>query len=304
MAEWNYRYAGLNIISALPLPEWAIFEQAGPPAEVDVRITLQSGRPGSISQPVDTWITPDEYCFSIPEAGDYRVARGREIIITPAAETGQAELRLFLLGTAWGALCYQRGLLALHTSVIRVNEQAIAFCGAAGAGKSSLAAGLVARGYPLIGDDLCCFDFAAGGPQVYPSAPRLKLWREALTNLGWQDDHLTRDHFRLDKFHKELAGCDAHKSVPVRALYLLEWGNLSLTRLTGLKALRRLVAAATYRPGLLEPLGRVGAYWEQCAQLARAVSIFELRRPRDWAMMTAAIDLLLQNWELPPPMIK
>nr|HMQ52593.1 hypothetical protein [Anaerolineae bacterium] len=200
MTCWNYRYAGLNVVSELPLSEWAIFEQVEPFADAHVRITLQSTRSGSISQPADVWITPDEYCFSIPETGDYRVARGREIIITPAPEAGQAELRLFLLGTAWSALCYQRGILALHASVIWVNEQAIAFCGPSGAGKSSLAAGFVARGYPLIGDDLCCFDFAAGGAQVYPSAPRLKLWREALTNLGWPGEHLPRDHFRFDKF--------------------------------------------------------------------------------------------------------
>ncbi len=297
----SYGYAGLKIISELPILEWAIFEQGAPWIEADVSIRLSHAQTPQ-AKSGEVWITPEEYCFSVPETGEYRVLGGREIIVTPAPGVGAPELRLFLLGSAWGALCYQRGILALHTSVVQVNEHAVAFCGATGAGKSSLAAGLVARGLPLIGDDLCCFDFKAGAPRVYPSAPRLKLWRDALTNLGWQSDNLVRDHFRMDKFHvQDVPGLRVNESgatapVPMRAIYLLTWGDLGLTRVTGLKALRRLIESATYRAELLEPLGQTVAYWEQCAQLARATPIWELARPRDWAMMDAAIELLVTHW--------
>jgi hypothetical protein len=306
----NYRYAGLQIVSELPIPEWTIFEQDEPFADEDVRITLRSVQTGQVLKSSEAWIAPGEYCFLVPEAAEYRVLHGREIIVTPAPNAGANELRLFLLGSAWGALCYQRGILALHMSVVQVSEHAVAFGGASGAGKSSIAAGLLARGYPLIGDDLCCFDFAAGVPRVYPSAPRLKLWRDALAHLGWYDEDLVRDHFRMDKFHVTARRGEASTEtirasssklaadalpVPVRAIYMLEWGDLGLTRVTGLNALRRLVASATYRAELIDPLGQTGTYWEQCAQLVHATPIWELVRPRDWAMMDAAIDLLMGN---------
>jgi len=70
-----------------------------------------------------------------------------------------------------------------------------------------------------------------------------------------------------------------------------------LTRLTGLHALRRLVAATAYRPGLIEPLGQMGNYWEQCAQLACAAPVWELKRPRDWVMMDATLALLITDWQ-------
>jgi hypothetical protein len=277
-------------VSDLPIPEWAVFEPPEPFDAADVFIRLDNLR---ISQPLE----PESWDLAIPEAGTYRISRGREIIITPAPDAGAQELRLFLLGSAWGALCYQRGILALHMSVVQMDEHAVAFCGASGAGKSSIAAKLVARGYRLMGDDLCCFDFDTGVPRVYPSAPRLKLWRDALTHLDRQDDDLARDHFRLDKFHvTDLPGFQGHGTpVPLQVIYLLEWGDLGLTRVTGLNALRRLIASATYRAEWIASMGRTATYWGQCAQLARGTSIWELKRPRDWAMMDAAIKLLMEH---------
>lgn len=297
MTQWNYRYAGLRIVSELRVPEWTVFEQPEPLDEADVRITLDE------AQITHAGITADEFYFHIPEAGAYRVLRGREIVITPALDAGARELRLFLLGSAWGALCYQRGILALHTSVVQVGEFAMAFCGATGAGKSSVAAKLGERGYPLIGDDLCCFDFDGDAPRVYPSAPRLKLWRDALANLGWREDSLERDHFRLDKFHvidlPDTRRGKPESTVLLRAIYLLEWGAPGITRLTGMNALRRLVAVATYRGELLEPMGQVAAHWQRCAELAQRVPVYQFARMRDWAAMNDALDLLVESWQNP-----
>lgn len=72
--------------------------------------------------------------------------------------------------------------------------------GAPGAGKSTLAARLIARGYGLVCDDLCCIDITAPLPRFYPSAPRLTLWSDALKVLELNSAGLTRDHFRVDKF--------------------------------------------------------------------------------------------------------
>lgn len=299
MAQWNYRYAGLQIASQLPIPEWTIFACDETADKPDVLFTLQ---PPAAIPAREPFVRPNECRFSIPETGEYCVRRGCEIIVTPAPGAGAAELRLFLLGSAWAALCYQRGLLALHVSVVQVGEQAAAFCGPSGAGKSSLAAALTVRGYPLRGDDLCCIEFISGEARVYPSAPRLKLWRQALNNLGWSADDLERDHFRQDKFHlsSHASSSEAHvsrlTSLPLGAIYLLSWGELGLARLTGLEALRRLVASATYRAQLIEPLGLTGAYWESCARLARSAPLWELKRPCDWDSMNATLAYLIESW--------
>jgi len=67
-------------------------------------------------------------------------------------------VRLYLLGSAWGALCYQRDLLVLHASAVRVDGRAVAFCGRPGMGKSTLAAWLAESGHALVSDDLARFE--------------------------------------------------------------------------------------------------------------------------------------------------
>lgn len=214
----------------------------------------------------------------------------------PPARVG-AEVRLFLLGSAWGALCYQRDMLVLHASAVRVENEAVAFCAHQGMGKSTMAAWLTARGYALVSDDLTRFDIPAQGqPTIYPSAPRLKLWRDALSALEWSSAELERDHFRADKFHLPLAEDGRQQPLPLRAIYLLEWGECNIIRLSGGTAVRRFVSAATYRGALLEPMGKMGAYWQQCLEMVRRVPVWELQRPRDLAAMEQTVRRLQAHW--------
>ena len=82
----------------------------------------------------------------------------------------------------------------------------------------------------------------------------------------------------------------ARGSRPLRAIYLLEWGELQVTRLRGVAALQRFLTAALYRTALLEPAVSLTEYWERGAEILRRVPVWELRRPRDWR----AIDWVMQ----------
>jgi len=311
MKRYYYDYSGLHILSEIEIPDWLPFRSDVAPNFPDVVISLNvdaaTPRPESESRTV---IDAQIYRFHVPGTGSYLVDHGREIVITPAPGAKARELRLFLLGSAWGALCYQRGLLALHSSVVQADNRAVAFCGGSGAGKSSVAAWLIARGHRFVGDDLCLFSVAGGQARVYPSAPRLKLWRQALGALGLSGKALKRDHFRMDKFHLPCSGDSGNASLrqppgamygrTLRAFYLLEWGEPGLKRLTGANALRRLIASATYRGDLLEPMGQVAAHWERCAEIARRAPVWEFSRPRDWPAMDAAMRLLQTHWRNDP----
>ncbi len=299
ITQWHYHYAGLSIASELPIPEWSIFERKKPDRNVDVRILLDRIRQTDTPGRSESWLSPDEFRLCIPEAGEYRIMHGREIVVSPAPAAGEGEVRLFLLGSAWGALCYQRGIPAMHASVVLTSAGAVAFCGAPGAGKSTLAAWLLARGYELVSDDLCCVDVTGPVPRVYLSAPRLKLWSDALAMLELSSEGLARDLCRMDKFIIELTADKKpvrRAAIPLRAVCVLEWGNPGLTRLRGMNALRRLVSSATYRTSFIESLGKTGSYWEQCVQLARLTPVWVLRRPQNWAAMEGAISRIAQQW--------
>jgi hypothetical protein len=298
MRRWRYCYAGLNVSSEIYLPEWEIFETDAADDSPDVRIVLEDA-------PVESFtphIGADSYCFQVEAVGAYRIQHGAAIQVAVQPQAGMREVRLFLLGTAWGVLCYQRGILALHASVVEVAGESIAFCGVSGAGKSTMAAWLMDQGYPLIADDLCRFDISGARPGVYPAAPRLKLWRDALNHFNRDTDDLERDHFRMDKFHLPVTNEHTGQSVarqespiPLRAVYLLRWGEPEIVRLNGLNALYALVQAATYRGELLEPMGLTAAHWHRCARVARAAPILRLTRPQDWSTAAEAKESVLAS---------
>ncbi len=299
MEHWFYTYAGLRVSSELPILEWAVFEEEESDIfpDPDIMVTLISGMaPPACALP---FITADEYHFHVPETGYYCVRKGREILIAPDPNAGHRELRLFLLGSAWGALAYQRGILALHVSAVELPNGVVVFCGPSGSGKSTAAAWLIDRGFRFAGDDLCCFGKSTGcHPIIYPTAPRLKLWREAINRLGKSEKGLELDHFRQEKYHLALPSEKRKQPLPLIGIYILDWGENRLTRWTGLAALNRFVTAATYRGDLVDPAGQAATHWERCANLIKRVPVWEFRRPKDWAAMDGAMNMLLTQFRV------
>lgn len=216
MQHWHYLYSGLRVTSEVKVPEWQLFETSQPFNQADMVIRIEN-HILTENQPV---ITAGLFSFHVPKAGRYVVKSGCEITVSPLPAADEREARLFLLGSAWCALCYQRGVLALHAGVVQGDDYAVAFCGTSGAGKSSIAAWLTERGYRLVSDDLCRFAVIDGIPRAHPSAPRLKLWREALCIVTRDNVAYERDCFRFDKFQINVSEqITSAVSAPLRAIY-------------------------------------------------------------------------------------
>jgi hypothetical protein len=285
-----YEYAGLRVASEVPLPEWAAFERAAPAGDPDVVISLSR-------DPDERAATAVERRFAIPKIGSFRVSNGSRIIVTPAEGVAPRQFRPWLIGSAWGSLCYQRGLLLLHASAVMVNDEAVLFCAPAKGGKSTMAAQLNGRGYALVSDDLCHLDISADGtPRVHPAAPRLKLWSDALQQLGWSQGNAEPDPARAGKYHLSEIAHTRMQPAAVREIYVLEWGEFGVSRLSGLTALQRFLAASTYRPGFLDSAEQLSQYSRQSLSVLQRVPIWELRRPRDLAATEKTLASLASRW--------
>ena len=71
---------------------------------------------------------------------------------------------------------------------------------------------------------------------------------------------------------------------------------MAISRISGFNALRRLLVAATYRDSWLVSPAEVSHYTLQCAELLRRTSVWELRRPKDWAGTESMLNLLEDHW--------
>jgi hypothetical protein len=226
----------------------------------------------------------DTLLLTIAKVGRYRIAGGREIIVDPYPGVPDRNLRLFLLGSAFGALLHQRGILPLHANAVDLGGRAVAFMGESGAGKSTLAAWFHDQGCEIIADDVCAVVFREGDhPFALPGLPRLRLWRDSLEETGrdFRRYALSYDSEEEDfeKFDVPIE-MTAREPVPIAALYLLRAGEeFSLQQLTPLKA-AEAVFDHTYRGAFVGPANAAQAHWSSAVKLVRSTPVFELTRPR------------------------
>lgn len=274
----TYTVFGLVLASEIELPELAP-APGGAAAHAIVRrgvIDLPEAEVGY--SPAEEGAT----LLTVGGVGRFLIREAREIVVD-APEAAARNVRLFLLGSALGALLHQRGLMPLHANAVVIDGGAFAFCGHSGAGKSTMAAWFHDRGAPILADDVCVIGFdAEGAPQAYPGIPRLRLWRQALEETGRLAEDFERSFDALDKYDVPVSPRSQPDPTPLAAIYLLDSVPAGLAagtieRLTGVAAVETLVSN-TYRGGYLRTIGGTGAHLAACARIARAVPVFRAAR--------------------------
>lgn len=291
-----YRHSGMTIASDLALPEWEHFRAPAVDCP-DVRIELADASPPTFADDSEVTVADGTLRFAIPGIGGWEIVDGETIRLYPGLAADPAELRLFTLGSAWAALGYLRGYAMWHGSCVQRGEGAVLVCGEAGAGKSTLAAALVARGAALVADDLSRVDATTNHTKIFPSASRIKLWREAMDCLEWGDRRTGRDWLREDKFHCAPQTLTQGSSpVLLHAIVVLgESAQLGLTRLEGGAAVSAVLQGTVYRPQMLDALAAWGGQGAAAARAAATTPIYRLARPKDFAKLDescAAIEAL------------
>ncbi|MGH8000395.1 MAG: hypothetical protein ACREPR_13430 [Brasilonema sp.] len=171
----SYKAYNLCITSELRLPE--LIETKG---EADAIVRFGKVDHATAMQ----HDSGQNFVGEIPEVAEFFIHQGQEIVINPVPGVDEALLRTVLLGPVLCVLLRQRGLLVLHASCIDINNKGVAFMGASGWGKSTLATAFHNHGYNVLTDDVLPIQIKTGQPVVFPSYPQFKLWPEAATSLG------------------------------------------------------------------------------------------------------------------------
>ena len=266
-----YGVFGLRLRSEIPLPE--LFPAFGP-GEADVIIRF-----GTVEG--DHSITPEAIRLVIPKVASYLITGGREIVIDPVPGCSERNIRLFLLGSALGGIIHQRGLLPLHANAIEIEGRAVAFMGHSGAGKSTMAAWFLDRGYRVLADDVCVVTMDGDGrPLAHRGIPRLRLWREAIEVSGRAVEDYELSFDDMDKYNVPTPRSEDLRPVPLDHLYLLrkaEEGTVGVQQLQGIEAVEALVAN-TYRGGYVARMGATRQHLAACLDLVRKVPVFAATR--------------------------
>jgi len=285
----------LNIVSCLPLPE-LLPAPDGAVADVMVEYgEVPAELPGALERGVRYQSAPGAFWLRVDEVATFLVRDGRRVTIAREAGADDDDVRLFLMGSVFGALLHQRDDLVLHGSAIVAGEACVALLGQSGAGKSTLAAAFRQRGYPVLTDDLCVVRAGAGGRLLaQPGVPQAKLWPDSLEELNLPADGLRRIRRKLEKRAVPLGADFATTARPMKKIYLLGADNKEELALAPAAGPRKfsILKHQTYRFGFLAGIDDRAGHFQLALRLAQGTPVGVVRRTNGAFRLKELADLL------------
>ena len=284
VGPFAYSVFGLSVRSDVPFGDYFPEPQPGLGPDVEIRL-------GDIDLPARSARgyaeTEGGTLLTVPGVARFLIRDGRQILIALDPGGSERNVRTFLLGSAFGALLHQRGLMPLHANALDIGGQAVAFSGHSGAGKSTLAAWFHDRGLNVLADDVSVIGWNGERPVVQPGVPRLRLWREALEASGREASAYERSFADTDKYDVPIEASASRRPLPLAAVYFLTRGSegeLRVEEIAGAGAVEALVEN-TYRGAYLKTIGRTGEHLMQCVRIAQEVPVFRVERAWDLARL-------------------
>ena len=221
----------------------------------------------------------------------YEATAGQEVVIEPLPGALPHNVADGIMSRVLTIIAYQRGLLSLHASAVDVCGHVIAVCGLSGAGKSTFAALLVARGGRMVADDMLVL--GAERRLAWPGAAGLKLSAKSLARIGRTPAGLALANDVEGKYFLPLPPA-SQEAVPISTLIRLEEGAPALSRLS------RPMAAAQWQhcvrqTDLLPIAPDPSALWRRWLDLVTSVDVLAVSHGRQLDALDRIIDDILDR---------
>lgn len=201
------------------------------------------------------------------------------MIVDPDRGVSDEELRHYVTSQAMATLLHQRGHLLLHASAVVLNGRAVAFLGAAGGGKSSLAAFLYSIGCPIVTDDIAVVSWNLRPPRLLPGFPQIRIWPDSALSLGYEPKKLAPVYPGWEKRILPAPRGFSLKPVPLSHLVILDQGlTRVLEPLSPQSALIELIRHS-YCASLLPEQKQEASHLKKIAVLLRTVPALRLKNP-------------------------
>lgn len=286
----TYSIYNLDISSSIPLPELWPSERA-----VDaLNISHEEQIPNLSEVYSEGWLF-DDFMYvqrgaegvqlHIQEICHIWFKSPYAIVINPDPGVHLEDIKVYLLGSGLALHLMTQGQFCLHASTVANGTHCISFMGHSGAGKSTTAAWFLEQGHQLLADDVSLVSFLdTNQANVWPAHPGLKLWPDALTQLG-RDPALLPVVFQNDTKRRLNAQpqFSTQGPVPLKAIFLLDpteaSEELNISRVQG-RACFELIAEHIYRVEAVTWLGQTANHFLFCTRLAQLVPVFRIQRPR------------------------
>ena len=219
------------------------------------------------------------------------------------SDVGFDDVAGFFIGPVLGRLLCLRGIVCLHSSVVRFPGGAAAFVGAKAAGKSSTALGLAKLGHAIVADDIAALEVRGAEVVALPGYARLRLWKPAIDQFYGSRDGLAKVVSNRNKRYLDLGATGpwrfASEPTPLSAIYVLgaraPGGRATMTPASGARALIALLENR-YASELV-PADRRSDQLAALAHVARSLPVIETSLPDRMDALPEACAAIVGDFE-------
>jgi hypothetical protein len=255
---------------------------------------LRTGLTGATAAGVLWAAAPGRLWLEVPGVARYLASEGRSLIVDPAAGADPTAVARFAGMAPLAALCYQRGMAVWHAATAVRDGGAVVLAGESGTGKSTLLAGLMKRGWGMLGDELAVLAVGEGDAVLaLATGAEVRLWPDAIDGLESQSAGAGIQ----GAGPRALAAGDRalHGATPIRSIWQLTLHNHAGVEITTEAGFARFDALGklTFNGRVAHALLDRRAYLRIAAAAASTIPLRHARRPRgEWTVpeLTDAIE--------------
>ena len=222
---------------------------------------------------------------------------GEKIVVEIFKKNPDREVRLFLLGSAFGALFIQRGLLPIHGSAVKFGESACLFSGLSGVGKSSLTATFVKKGFQFLADDISVVD---NDLNIVPGFPNMKIWDDVLKKLGVDTSELNEVRPNVKKYDVREKKAFYPNLIPVDKIFILQTKNtpgFEYEELIGIEKFNA-IKNNTYRYKFVGGLEKQLDHFKTLNKLLPKIKVYRMLRPQSPVLLNELADFIIDTFNL------
>ena len=242
---------------------------------------------------------PEGYLLRFPGLADFVVsADGERVQAYPLTDTSAGALEHLYINQVFPLALSRQGRPAFHASVVTAGDGVVAFMGASGMGKSTLATAFARNGASFLTDDGMLIEESASGVMVLPNHPSVRLWDDSVAALIDSDMEKAPEVSFTNK-SRLIAGdrlpyCDEPKRL--LAVFVLNWEEVPKCRFERLHGVAQVMAWLSHS-FLLDVGDRdlIARHFEWTHRVSSVVPTFALDYPRDYKYLPAVRECVLRQ---------
>lgn len=241
----------------------------------------------------------DGFLLRFPDYADYEIGGEAQVVhCFPAPGVASDTIWHLYHNQVLPLVLSRQGKLVFHASAVEIGGVAVAFMGASGRGKSTLAASLAANGFAFLTDDGLLLERSGAQWLAMPSQPSIRLWRDSeLAIVGEGADAAPALEFTSKgRFLATPALSHCREPRPLAIIYFLGEGDATVPTLQGLTPSQALIELVKHSFLLdIEERRLLATHFDELSALVTGVASKRFDYPRSFESLDLVRSALLED---------